>query len=74
MFYAISKRRRDINAAEARGREIGRAEGYAEGYAEGRQEILSEVLAAFEARVKDNPAAIAVIAEMRAQSPYARPR
>ena len=70
MFYAISKRRRDINAAEARGREIGRAEGYAEG----RQEILSEVLAAFEARVKDNPDAIAVIAEMRAHPPYARPR
>ena len=57
MFYAISKRRRDINAAEARGREIGRAE------------IRAEVLAAFEARLKDNPDAdpMAIIAELRAQ-------
>ena len=74
MFYAISKRRRDINAAEARGREIGRVEGRAKGYAEGRQEILSEVLAAFEARLKDNPDAISVIAEMRARSQNGRPR
>lgn len=82
MFYAISKRRRDINAAEARGREIGRAEkwvenyakGWEEGYAEGREEILSEALAVFEARLKDNPDAIAVIAELRAQFPNDRHR
>ena len=78
MFYAISKRRRDINAAEARGREIGRAEGraeiYAENYAEGYQEIRDKVLAAIEARFKDNPDAdpMAIIAELRAQSPNDR--
>ena len=42
MFYAISKRRRDINAAEDRGRdegkEIGRDEGRTEGMAIGRTE------------------------------------
>ena len=62
MFYAISKRRRDINAAEDRGRQFGREEG--------RTATLDDLAA----RLKDNPDAIAVIAEMRAQSPYARPR
>ena len=52
MFYAISKRRRDINAAENRGREEGR----------------TATLDALAARLKDNPDAIAAIAEMRAQS------
>ena len=38
MFYAISKRRRDINAAEDRGRDEGREEGRVEGREEGREE------------------------------------
>ena len=52
VFYAISKRRRDINAAEDRGRE------------EGRTATLDDLAA----RLKDNPDAIAAITEMRAQS------
>ena len=56
MFYAISKRRRDINAAENRGRE------------EGRTSTLDDLAA----RLKDNPDAIAAIAEMRAQSQNGR--
>ena len=56
MFYAISKRRRDINAAEDRGRESGREEG--------RTSTLDDLAA----RLKDNPDVIAAIAEMRAQS------
>ena len=62
MFYAISKRRRDINAAEDRGRE--------EGIEEGRMATLDDLAA----RLKDNPDAIAVIAELRAQSPHGRRR
>ena len=46
MFYAISKRRRDINAAEARGWEEGRLlgieEGRKEGWEEGREEGCKE--------------------------------
>ena len=42
MFYAISKRRRDINAAEDRGRAAGRQEGIQEGRAEGRQEGIQQ--------------------------------
>ena len=42
MFYAISKRRRDINAAEDRGRAAGRQEGIQEGRAEGRQERIQQ--------------------------------
>ncbi len=38
MFYAISKRRRDINAAEARGREIGWKKGFEIGLREGWKE------------------------------------
>lgn len=60
VFYAISKRRRDINAAEDRGREFGREEGREEG----RTATLDDLAA----RLKDNPDAIAAIAEMRAQS------
>ena len=66
MFYAISKRRRDINAAEARGRE----EGLEVGQEEGRTAILDGLAA----RLKDNPEAIAVIAELRAQSLHGRRR
>ena len=62
MFYAISKRRRDINAAEDRGRE--------EGIEEGRMATLDDLAA----RLKDNPEAIAVIAELRAQCPDCRRR
>ena len=42
MFYAISKRRRDINAAEDRGRAAGRQEGIQEGRQAGRQEGIQE--------------------------------
>ena len=46
MFYAIAKRRRDLNAAEERGYkkglEIGRAEARAEGRAEGRAKGYAE--------------------------------
>ena len=66
MFYAISKRRRDINAAEDRGRE----EGLEVGRKEGRTATLDDLAA----RLKDNPDAIAVIAELRAQSPNSRRR
>ena len=59
MFYAISKRRRDINAAEARGREIGRIE------------ILDAMAARLRAEPDANP--MAIIAELRAQFPN-RPR
>ena len=55
MFYAISKRRRDINAAEARGREIGRIE------------ILDAMAAQLRAEPDANP--MAIIAELRAQFP-----
>ena len=60
MFYAISKRRRDINAAEDRGRE--------EGIEEGRTTTLDDLAA----RLKDNPDAIAAISKMRAQSQNGR--
>ena len=56
VFYAISKRRRDINAAEDRGRD------------EGRTATLDDLAA----RLKDNPDAIAAISEMRAQSQNGR--
>ena len=84
MFYAISKRRRDINAAEDRGRGEGRVEGReegreegrvegreegrVEGRTEGREEGRTATLDDLAARLKDNPDAIAAIAEMRAQS------
>ena len=71
MFYAISKRRRDINAAENRGRdegltegkEIGRDEGLTEGKEIGRDEGLTEgmaigrneVLYTLAARLQDEP-------------------
>ena len=42
MFYAISKRRRDINAAEDRGREKGWEEGRSLGIEEGRKEGWEE--------------------------------
>ena len=70
MFYAISKRRRDINAAEARGREEGLEVGQEEGWEEGRTATLDDLAS----RLKDNPDAIAVIAELRAQSPNGRRR
>lgn len=54
MFYAISKRRRDINAAEARG----------------RREALADARAAMSDRLKNNPDAdpISVLDELHAQS------
>ena len=80
MFYAIAKRRRDLNAAEERGYkkglEIGRAEarakGYAEGYAKGWAEgylagfiaVLDEAEARFSEPGADP---MAVIAQMRAE-------
>ena len=66
MFYAISKRRRDINAAEDRGREEGRLEGRQEG----RREGLTTALDTLTARLKDDPDVnpMTVIAELRAQS------
>ena len=63
MFYAISKRRRDINAAEARGREIG----WKEGFEIGRIEILEAMAARLRAEPDANP--MAIIAELRAQFP-----
>ena len=61
MFYAISKRRRDINAAEARGREIG----WKEGFEIGRIEILNAMAARLRAEPDANP--MDIIAELRAQ-------
>ena len=68
MFYAMAKRRRDLNAAENRGRE------------EGRQEGLAAALNAMAARLDDKPDVdpMQVIAELRAelqngQTPVARP-
>ena len=82
MFYAISKRRRDINAAEDRGREqghlVGREEGREEGHLagreegreEGRRETSTAVLDTIADRRDDDPSDVlkAVIAELRAQS------
>ena len=42
MFYAIAKRRRDLNAAEDKGHEEGRVEGREEGRVEGREEGRAE--------------------------------
>ena len=66
MFYAISKRRRDINAAEDRGREEGRDKGRAEG----RREALDDVRAVMAARLRDDPDAnpMSVLDELNAQS------
>ena len=82
MFYAISKRRRDINAAEDRGREAGRQEGIQEGRQEGmqqgrqdgRREGLADALDALSARLKDDPDAnpMSVIAELRDKSENGR--
>ena len=83
MFYAISKRRRDINAAEARGREIGWKEGFEIGLREGREIAWKEgfeigrieILEAMAARLRSEPDAspMDIIAELRAQFPN-RPR
>ena len=64
MFYAISKRRRDINAAEDRGRD--------EGKEIGRTEVLNNLAA----RLQDEPDAdpVAIIAELLAQSQNDRPQ
>ncbi len=63
MFYAISKRRRDINAAEDRGRD--------EGMEIGRNEVLNTLAA----RLQDEPDAdpVAIIAELLAQSQNDQP-
>ena len=83
MFYAIPKRRRDINAAEARGREIGWKEGFEiglregleiawkEGFEIGRIEILEAMAARLRAEPDANP--MDIISELRAQFPN-RPR
>ena len=63
MFYSISKRRRDINAAEDRGRD--------EGKEIGRNEVLNTLAARLRAEPDANP--MAIIAELRAQFPN-RPR
>ena len=57
MFYAMAKRRRDLNAAENRGRE------------KGRQEGLAAALNAMAARLDDKPDVdpMQVIAELRAE-------
>ena len=70
VFYAISKRRRDINAAEDRGREEGREEGIQVGRRQGRREARDATLDAIADRLDDDPNADprAVIAELRAQS------
>ena len=75
MFYAISKRRRDINAAEARGWEIGWKEGFEIGRREGWEIGRIEILEAMAARLRAEPDAnpMAIIAELRAQFPN-RPR
>lgn len=77
VFYAISKRRRDINAAEARGREKGWEEGRLLGIAEGREEARQQVrrqawddmLDAIADRLNADPNVDprTVIAELRAQ-------
>ena len=73
MFYAISKRRRDINAAEARGWEEGRLLGLEEGREEARRQVLREawddMLDAIADRLNDDPNVDprTVIAELRAQ-------
>ena len=66
MFYAISKRRRDINAAEDRGRDEGKEIGRNEGVEIGRTEVLNNLAA----RLQDEPDAdpVAIIAELLAQS------
>ena len=69
MFYAISKRRRDINAAESRGWEEGRLLGIEEGRKAGRREAWDDMLDAIADRLNDDPNVDprTVIAELRAQ-------
>ena len=68
MFYAIAKRRRDLNAAEEKGYkkglETGRIEGRAEGYLAGFIAVLDEAEARFSEPGADP---MAVIAQMRAE-------
>ena len=70
MFYAISKRRRDINAAEDRGREVGREEGHLAGREEGIQVGRVATLDAISDRLDDDPNMDlrTVIAELRGKS------
>ena len=70
VFYAISKRRRDINAAEDRGRAEGHTAGREEGREEGRREALDDARAAMFARLRDDPDAdpLSVFDDLRAQS------
>ena len=72
VFYAIAKRRRDLNAAEEKGYkkglETGRAEGYAKGWAEGYLAGFIAVLDEAEARFSEPGAdPMAVIAQLRAE-------
>ena len=68
VFYAIAKRRRDLNAAEEKGYkkglETGRIEGHAEGRVAGFTAVLDEAAARF-AEPGADP--MAVIAQMRAE-------
>ena len=75
MFYAIAKRRRDLNAAEDKGREEGVVEGHEKGVVEGHERGLEEgiqrgvtALDAVAARLSEPGAdPMAVIAQMRAE-------
>ena len=63
MFYAIAKRRRDLNAAEDKGIEKGREEGLEEGIQRG-----VTALDAVAARLSEPGAdPVAVIAQLRAE-------
>ena len=75
MFYAIAKRRRDLNAAEDKGREEGVVEGHEKGVVEGHERGLEEgiqrgvtALDAAAARLSEPGAdPMAVIAQLRAE-------
>ena len=68
MFYAIAKRRRDLNAAEEKGYEKGLEIGRAEGREEGRVAGFIAVLDEAEARLSEPGAdPMAVIAQMRVE-------
>ena len=64
VFYAIAKRRRDLNAAEEKGYKKGLETGRAEGYLAGFTAVLDEAEARFSEPGADP---MAVIAQMRAE-------
>ena len=76
MFYAIAKRRRDLNAAEDKGREEGVVEGHERGVVEGLERGVVEGIQRGRATTLDEMAArlgepgvdpMAVIAQLRAE-------